>query len=75
MGMTDFWVCPTCGVYVGASLESGGRAYAVVNINVLEDARRFVQPPTPMDYGQETAEGRVARRVQMWSPARIVAAT
>ena len=31
MGLTDFWVCPRCGVYVGAYVEVDGQGRAVVN--------------------------------------------
>lgn len=71
MGLTDFWVCPTCGVYVGAYVEAGGQGRAVVNIRALEAAAEFTQAPTPMDYGQETPDGRLERRGRVWSPARV----
>jgi hypothetical protein len=70
-GMTDFWVCPRCGVYVGAYLESDGRGRAVVNIRALEARDDFTQSPAAMDYGQETREGRIERRLRMWSPASV----
>ena len=70
-GATDFWVCPECGVYVGASVEVEGRRYAVVNVRALDDAKRFTQPPTPMVYDTETPGERLGRRARVWSPARI----
>jgi hypothetical protein len=71
-GMTDFWVCPKCGVYVGAYLEAGGQGRAVVNIRALDARDQFTQAPAPMDYGQETREGRIERRLRVWTPARVV---
>jgi len=71
IGVTDFWVCPGCGVYVGAHVEVGGEGRAVVNTRALEQAREFTQGPTAMDYGDETREGRLARRARIWSPARV----
>jgi hypothetical protein len=71
MGMTDFWVCPRCGVYVGAYVESGGQGRAVVNIRALEARAEFTQAPSAMDYGQETREGRLDRRLRVWSPAQV----
>lgn len=71
MGMTDFWVCPRCGVYVGAFVDTGGQGRAVVNVRVLEAAAEFTQAPAPMDYGQETREGRLDRRARVWTPARV----
>ena len=71
IGMTDFWVCPRCGVYVGAYVESGGQGRAVVNIRALEARAEFTQAPSAMDYGQETREGRLDRRLRVWSPAQV----
>ena len=70
-GMTDFWVCPRCGVYVGAYIEVNGQGTAVVNTRVLDARDQFTQAPAPMDYGQETREGRIERRMRVWSPARV----
>ncbi len=70
-GMTDFWVCPRCGVYVGAYVEAGGQSRAVVNTRALDARDRFTQPPTERDYGQETREERLERRMRVWSPARV----
>jgi hypothetical protein len=66
------WVCPTCGVYLGGCVESGGRQYAVVNVNALEQAESFRQPATAVDYSAETVEGRLARRTRQWTPAQVV---
>ncbi|HZW88024.1 MAG TPA: hypothetical protein VFF12_03010 [Myxococcaceae bacterium] len=71
-GMTEFWVCPTCGVYVGGYIEANGQGRAVVNTRALDARDEFTQAPSAMDYGQETREGRVERRLRVWSPARIV---
>jgi len=70
-GLTDFWVCPSCGVYVGGYVEVGGKGRAVVNTRALDAAAEFTQSPTPMDYGQETREGRLERRGRVWTPARV----
>jgi len=70
-GTTDFWVCPRCGVYVGAYVESDGQGRAVVNTRALEARADFTQTPAAMDYGQETRESRLERRLRVWSPARV----
>jgi hypothetical protein len=70
-GATDFWICPDCGVYVGAGVESEGRRYAVVNVRALDEAKRFTQAPAPMVYDAETPGERLGRRARVWSPARI----
>ena len=71
MGITEFWVCPRCGVYVGGYVEVDGQGRAVVNTRALERAREFTQAPAVMDYGDETREGRLARRARVWTPARV----
>ena len=70
-GMTDVWVCPRCGVYVGGYVEVGGRGLAVVNTRALDARAEFTQPPTAKDYDQETPEARRERRSRMWTPARV----
>jgi len=68
---TDFWICPRCGVYVGACVASDGRRYAVVNVRALDEEKRFTQSPTPMVYDAESPGERLGRRSRAWSPARI----
>ena len=70
-GVTDFWVCARCGVYVGGYVEVGGRGRAVVNIRALDARAEFSQAPASMDYGQESRDGRLERRGRVWSPARV----
>ena len=70
-GMTQFWVCPACGVYVGGYVEANGQGRAVVNTRALDARDAFTQAPAAMDYGQETREGRLERRLRVWSPARV----
>jgi hypothetical protein len=70
-GMTEFWVCPRCGVYVAGYVEVGGQGRAVVNTRVLDAAAEFTQAPAAMDYGQETREGRLERRLRQWTPAGV----
>jgi len=72
LGLTDFWVCPRCGVYVGAYVEAAGEGRAVVNVRALETADRFTAVPVPMDYGAESRQGRLDRRARVWTPARVV---
>jgi hypothetical protein len=70
-GMTDLWVCPTCGVYLGGYVESEGQGRAVVNTRALDARAEFTQAPAAMDYGRESREERLARRMRVWSPARV----
>jgi hypothetical protein len=67
----DFLVCANCGVCIAALIGHAGRAYATLNANVLE-ARDSLDPAPPLvDYEGESAEGRIARRVAKWTPARV----
>ena len=65
----DFLVCRRCGNYLAAVMNTAdGRSYAVVNINLMEAAPRFTQPPAAMTYDGETAAQRQARRIAKWTP-------
>jgi hypothetical protein len=64
----DFLVCATCGVYVGAIIEEGGRRWAIVNANVLDDVAPLTQAATDMNYDGEDAAARMARRQARWTP-------
>ena len=64
----DFLLCGRCGAYVGATIEDGGRAWAILNANTLDDAAALTQPATPMDYDGEDADARAARRQARWTP-------
>jgi hypothetical protein len=67
----EFIICRRCGVFAGAFMEEGGRAWGVVNLNVFEERDRFTAPPQPMDYEGETLANRLARRKQRWTPATL----
>jgi len=65
----DFLVCGRCGVYLGAAITSGGECRVTLNLR----ATRFHDwPSTVVSYDGETAEDRVARRMEKWTPAKIV---
>jgi hypothetical protein len=65
----DFLICRDCGVYLGALMPDGERAYAIVNVNACDEPQRFLQNPVAMDYGAEDEAGRLARRRAKWTPA------
>jgi hypothetical protein len=65
----DFLICRSCGVYVGAVLQSGQRQFATLNINVLDLRGAFRQSATSEDYDGEQAADRAARRLATWTPA------
>jgi hypothetical protein len=65
---TDFLICRTCGVYIGALTVEGDAAFAIVNANVLDQSDELVQPATPMRYDGEDEAARRDRRRARWSP-------
>ncbi len=71
LGITDFLICRSCGVYVAAAMETDGRMLGVLNVNVLDEHEPFARQPTPMQYGAETAEDREGRRAKVWTPVLI----
>jgi hypothetical protein len=69
-GTTDFLICARCGVYIGATVMSDG--WLVLNARTMRCASELVaRPAEPRVFDQESADERIARRVQMWSRCRI----
>lgn len=67
LGTSDFLVCRRCGVYIGASIETPRGRFGIVTVNALRPIPS-VPEATPMDYGAESKQQRIARREQRWSP-------
>lgn len=67
----EFFVCKECGVYVAMVMTDGERSWATVNLNALNEAKRFGQPAFPVSYDGETAHERISRRKLQWTPARV----
>jgi hypothetical protein len=70
----DTLLCRSCGVYVGAVIEAGGKTYGIVNVNVLDDQAPFARQAETMNYETENPAERIARRIAKWTPAEIVPA-
>ncbi len=64
MGITEFWICRQCGVYVAATMEGRG----VLNVRSLRPMPADLCEPIPMQYGQESIEGKRERRAARWTP-------
>jgi hypothetical protein len=64
----DFLVCRSCGVYLGAVISTARGRFGIVNAAVLRDAPVELPAAVAMNYGSETAEERIARREQRWTP-------
>jgi hypothetical protein len=71
LGITDFLLCRTCGVYVAAVMETDGRMLGVLNVNALNEHEPFARTPEPMQYAAETVEDREARRARAWMPVEV----
>ena len=71
LGITDFLICRACGVYVAATMDTGGQVLGVLNVNVLDEREPFLRPAEPMNYGAETTESRGARRAKVWMPVEV----
>ena len=64
---SDFIVCRACGAYMAAIIEGFG----VLNV-VGADIRAFAdRPARPVDYDEETAAMRLARRRERWTPLTL----
>ena len=74
LGTADYLVCRECGAYVAAvhSDAATGRAWAIVNVHVLDDRSAFDRKPMTVDYDRETATERMAPRKVAWTPAEVV---
>ncbi|HEY6483385.1 MAG TPA: hypothetical protein VIY54_07645 [Steroidobacteraceae bacterium] len=66
--ITDFLLCGTCGIYIGASCESAAKRFGVVNVNVLKPYLAQLRDAEPMSYEGESIAERTARREQRWTP-------
>ena len=71
LGITDFLICRTCGVYVAAVMEDGAGSLGVLNINVLDDRDRISLKAEPKSYEGENVSDRLARRRKAWMPVEV----
>lgn len=72
LGLTDFIVCRTCGVYVGAHMPDDQGAIANVMVNAMDARDLFSQAPVPVVRTEEDEAGKRARRRRQWTPAKIL---
>jgi hypothetical protein len=71
LGVTDFLVCQSCGVYVVATMETERGLVGTINVNVLDDQGSLPSTAEPMVFDGEDADSRTARRLRGWTPATI----
>jgi hypothetical protein len=72
LGIAEFLICRSCGVYVGAIMADAETAYAIVNINALATPGIFTRSALPVSYDRESAAERRARRRVRWTPAEVI---
>lgn len=76
--ITDFVICRTCGVYVGAHMPDdegkgdGEGAIGNVMAKILDDHALFPTEPVPVVRTGEDEDERRARRRKGWSPSTII---
>lgn len=68
----DFLICRNCGVYLGAAISTPRGNYGIININALQPVPTDLPAPVATVYEGETAEQRIARRAERWTPATTV---
>lgn len=64
----DFLICRQCGVYIGAVIETPRGKFGIVNLRAFQPIPPGLPEPTPMQYGSESRQERIARRELRWSP-------
>lgn len=68
LNTTDFLICETCGVYIGAMLKDKDGAWMVVNVNTLRDLPPLDFPVTIYNWDTEDKAARIDRRKKVWTP-------
>jgi len=68
-GVTEFWICRRCGVYIAATMDGFG----VINVRTLKPLPSVLPEPIAMQYGEESPQGRRERRVDRWTPLTALA--
>ena len=68
----DFLICKYCGVYIAAVTGEGANIRSTINVAGLRMKEFLGVEEAPMQYGAETADARVARRVEKWMPTRFL---
>lgn len=64
----DFLICRNCGVYLGAVIRTGRGRFGIVNVNAFRDRPVELPVTAAVDYGNESADQRIARRERRWTP-------
>ncbi len=70
-GTATSLVCGRCGVYTGVILAEAGKVWSVANARGLAIPDFKERVGVQMFYDEETADERVTRRKQKWTPTEI----
>ncbi len=65
-------LCGRCGVYVAMILFDEATVLSVLNIDTLDARAMFNQDAEPRFYDSESADERIERRRQRWTPTMLV---
>ena len=58
-------------VYVAAVMESGGKAFGILNLRAAGATPLLGREPVRVDYDAEAAEERRSRRERAWTPTTL----
>ena len=64
----DFLICRSCGVYLGAVLQTPKGCYSTLNLRAAE---LELPAADPVDYDGESTDARVHRRAAKWTPTEL----
>lgn len=67
----DFILCRECGVYIGALIETENGQFGIINTHALLQTPETLAATEPVTYDTEDVSGRVARREERWTPAKM----
>ncbi len=67
-GSTDFLICRTCGVYLGAQTTHVRQRLGVLNVRTVVPALSDLSGAVPMSYDGEAVDARYERRKGRWTP-------
>jgi hypothetical protein len=68
LNTADFLICRTCGAFVGAMMEDGGKRWITVNANTFHPVPAYDIAGVAHDFSGEDASGRGDRRKLKWTP-------
>ena len=68
----DFLICPTCGTYVAAMMDGPAGPVGVANVVGLAIPDLCDLNPEHLSFEGESAEARIARRLERWMPMMLV---